>query len=184
MLYRVCVVHPDARKPTDNGHPLYVWPRQGAGRVDDPAGDYRVLYVAGSAEAAVAEALGRFPRWTPPVLAPPPAAPPGSVLALAAYAGEPVVCDLDDARRLTSLRLRPSRVVTRDRAVTQAWARRVHDAGQWHGVSWWSAYDADWTSVGLWDRSALAVADVTPLALDHPAVVAASDRILRPIARR
>jgi len=184
VLYRVCVVHPDARRVTDNGHPLFVWPRQGAGRVDDPAGDYLVLYLAASPEAAVAEALGRYPRWTPPVLAVPPAAPPGSVLALAAYDGEPRVCDLDDARRLGSLGLRPSRVVTRERAVTQAWARRLYETGEWAGVSWWSAYDADWTSIGLWDRSALSVASVAPLALDQPAVVAAAERILRPIARR
>lgn len=184
MLYRVCVVHPDARRATDNGHPLYVWPRQGAGRIDDPAGGYRVLYAATGREAAVAEALGRYPRWTPPVLAAPPAAPPGSVLALVSYDGAPAVCDLDDAGRLLALQLRPSRVVTRDRAVTQAWARRLYDTGEWEGVSWWSAYDAEWTSVGLWDHSSLSVVDVTPLRLDDPAVVAAAERILRPIARR
>ena len=184
MLHRVCVFHPDARRPSDNGHPLYVWPRQGAGRLDDPAGGYTVLYVAGSPEAAVAEALGRYPRWTPAVLAAPPAAPPGSLLALASYDGDPSVCDLDDARRLVDLELRPSQVVTRERPVTQAWARSLHDRAEWAGASWWSAYDAGWTCAGLWDRSGIAVADVEPLTLQHPVVAEAADRILRVVARR
>jgi hypothetical protein len=35
------MLHPHA----ENGHPLYIWPRQGAGRVDDPDREYTVLYV-------------------------------------------------------------------------------------------------------------------------------------------
>lgn len=183
-FFRVFVHHPDARGPRDNGHPLFVWPRQGAGRLDDPAGEYRVLYLAATAEAAVAETLGRYPRWTPQVLAGPPAAPAGSTLALARYDGTPQVLDLDDARRLVTWRLRPSSVVTRDRAVTQAWARRIHLAGEWDGVSWWSAYDATWTVLGLWRYGTLTVAEVEPLSLTHPALTAAAERLMRPLARR
>lgn len=169
--------------PLRNGHPLFVWPRQGAGRVDDRAGEYLVLYAGDSPEGAVAEALGNYARWTTLVLDPPPAAPPGSVLALARCRGELSVRDLDDPHVLVDLGLRPSAVVTRERAVTQGWARSIFDSGGHAGVSWWSYRDPRWRSYGIWDRSELSVVDEPePLAIDHPALLRASEIISRVIA--
>jgi len=189
-LFRVCIVLPDATTPEHNGHPLYVWPRHGAGRVDDPRGEYRVLYAADTAAAAVAEALGHFAEWTPAVLAPPPQAPLGSTKALVELEGDPIVCDLDDAHRLVDVGLRPSAVVTRDRGVTQLWARGLYEQREadgnqkFAGVSWWSYYNADWALLGLWDTTLLRVVNQTTLTLDHDAVLEAADWLLRPISAR
>ena len=84
-FYRVLNWNPSATDPTENGHPLFVWPDRGHGRMDDPAAEYLVLYVGSHPEAAVAEALGRFPVWGPGVL------------------------DLDDPRVLLDLGLPPAR---------------------------------------------------------------------------
>ncbi|WP_314195244.1 hypothetical protein [uncultured Arthrobacter sp.] len=53
-FWRVLNWHPDAQDPSQNGHPLYTWPRQGAGRVDDPDREYLVLYVGRLVAAASA----------------------------------------------------------------------------------------------------------------------------------
>ncbi|MDQ1689167.1 MAG: hypothetical protein QOK42_2142 [Frankiaceae bacterium] len=166
--------------PQRNGHPLYVFPRQGAGRVDDPEREYAVLYACDSAAGAVAEALGDYARWTPAVLAPPPAAPRGSALALVQISGEPEILDLDDPSVLVKEALRPSGVVSRDRTATQAWARRIHDRGRHAGVSWWSYRDPRWAAYGIWDRAALSVARTPePLTMDHPAVLEAASVLPR-----
>lgn len=73
----------------------------------------------------------------------------------------------------------PSRVVTRDRTLTQAWARKLFDTGEFAGVRWWSYYNSDWSSVGLWDTSALTVTDVAVLTADHQMFVAAAAEIVR-----
>ncbi|MDJ0459327.1 hypothetical protein PUN71_019155 [Arthrobacter sp. NQ7] len=78
-FWRVLNWHPDASDPSQNGHPLYIWPRQGVGRVDDPDHEYLVVYVGDSAEGAVAEAFGSYPRWDENILDPPPATPAGTL---------------------------------------------------------------------------------------------------------
>ena len=179
MLYRVFAHLPSARTAAENGHPLYVWPRQGRGRVDDPDGTYSVLYASDAPAGAVAERFGDFAAW-PPEMFDGPVALPDSRLALATIdAGPARLLDLDDAAVLVELGLRPSEVVTRDRRVTQRWARRVHDAGRWAGVGWWSYRDPRWRSYGVWDRSALRVVAVEPLDLDHPAVRDAAEVLSR-----
>ncbi len=45
-------------------------------------------------------------------------------------------------------------VVTRDREVTQAWARAIFECGQFAGARWWSYYNPDWSIVGLWRQDA------------------------------
>lgn len=98
------------------------------------------------------------------------------------HPGENVaVCDPDDAERLVHLRLRPSRVVTRDRDVTQGWARTLHARGEFAGVRWWSSYNPEWGSIGLWDVAAIAVTEVEPLGPDHPHVLAAAEHLCRPL---
>ncbi|MBA2574989.1 MAG: RES domain-containing protein [Nocardioidaceae bacterium] len=181
-LWRVCAWTPATSEPTINGHPLFVRPMQGAGRVDDPEGEYLVLYAGDSPEGAVAEYLGNYPRWTAAVLSTPPASPAGSALALVRLTGDVEVLDLDDPHVLVDQGLRPSSVVTRERVVTQQWARAIFEAGGHAGVTWWSYRDPRWASYGLWDRRGLALADQPePLTLTHPAVITAGQVISRVI---
>lgn len=178
-FWRVCNWIPGA-KPGENGHPLYVWPRQGAGRVDDPDSEYRVLYVGDSAEGAASEAFGQYAKWTPAVLEPPPSMAGEAVKALVQYEGDAEILDLDDPYALQDIGLRPSGVVTRNRGSTQQWARGIYDRGAHQGVSWWSYYGPQWASVGLWDVSALLVVGVPEeLTLRHPVMESAAGAIRR-----
>jgi hypothetical protein len=158
---------------------VYV-PPQGGGRLDNPD-LYSVFYASDAEAGAIAEAFGRFPEWTPAVLAGSPALP-GSARAIAAYdlAENADVCNLDDAAQLSALELRPSDIVSRDYARTRDWARRLFRQGRWAGVRWWSYYDPRWSSVGIWDTAAITFAAARILKLKDPAVVQAA----RTIARR
>ena len=180
-LFRVFPYHPDAA-PDEPGGALYI-PPQGAGRIDNPA-LYSVLYLSDAAPGAIAEAFGRFPEWPPAILSGSPALP-GSVRAMGLYEldGGPPLCDLDDAERLVSLRLRPSAVVTRDYDRTRAWARTIYEQRQWAGVRWWSYYEPQWGSIGLWDTAGLRLRDVRVLEMDDDDLVAAGRAILRRIRR-
>lgn len=183
-FFRVHNWNPSAATPADNGHPLYLWPKQGAGRVDDPEHEYLVLYVSSKPAGAIAEAFGRFPEWTRDILEPPPGSSPGTRKALVRYGGEPAITDLDDPQVLLELGLRPSQVIARDYTTTQAWSRAIHNDGGSDGISWWSFYGAQWDSIGLWDRSSLEVAgEPEELTLDHPAVTEAAAAISRIIRR-
>lgn len=161
------------------GHPLFVPASTGGHRLDNPHA-YDVLYAGDDPRCAVAEAFGWALRWGAGLLRGSPSLP-GSVRALVTYhlAEDTALCDLDDAARLVELGLRPSGVVTRDRQVTQAWALDLFDRGEFAGARWWSYYDPDWGSVGLWDVSSLTVTGVNELTVDHPAFVAAATAIVR-----
>jgi len=177
-LYRVLPLLTNAA-PKQPGGVLYV-PPQGGGRLDNPE-LYAVLYLSDAAPGAIAEAFGRFPEWSPAILAGSPGLP-GSARVIASYrlADAAPLCDLDDPDVLRDLGLRPSEVVSRDYSRTRAWARRIYAQRLWVGVRWWSYYDPRWASVGLWDLTGLALQDVRPLRLDNPALIEAS----RTIARR
>jgi hypothetical protein len=156
---------------------------QGAGRIDNPE-HYRALYASDSAAGAVAEAFGNHATWTPHLLAGRPDLA-GSVRALAALdAGETDVLDLDDARQLVRRQLRPSSVVTRERAVTQEWALRAFEEKRWSGVRWWSYYDSRWGAFGLWNFKDVRVLDVIPLTPEHPALLEAAAILARPWSMR
>jgi hypothetical protein len=178
LFYRVHFWVPSA-KPGENGHPLYVWPRQGAGRIDNPP-HYRTLYVADSPQGAVAETFGNHSVWTPDLYVGLPSLP-GSVRAISILEGSPSVLDLDDASTLLDQGLRPSRVVTRNRTHTQAWALGIYTVIGGGGVRWWSYHDPDWGSLGLWDYSSIAVVSTSPLSHKHPAVVSAASVLNRPL---
>lgn len=150
------------------GGPLFVSPMQGSGRVDNPE-HYLVLYAADAPAAAVAEAFGNLHIWSAGMLVGPRSLP-DSTRALATYAAEPAILDLDDPRMLVERDLRPSRVVTRSRAVTQAWALRIYQERLWAGASWWSFYNSDWSSFGIWDRSNLEVVRVERMTATHPSL--------------
>jgi hypothetical protein len=184
-LFRV-FTYLDSAPEDEPGGALYI-PPQGGGRIDNP-GAYSTLYLSDSPAGATAEAFGRFPEWTFSILEGSPALP-GSARALARYRldgegagdGAPAICDLDDPARLLALGLRPSDVVSRDYAVTRAWARRIYQQGSWIGVRWWSYYSPAWASIGLWNRENLVLEDVVRLRLNHPALVEAGRTIMRRI---
>ena len=178
ILYRVFPYLATAAEDEPGGA-LYV-PRQGGGRLDSP-GVYSVLYLSDAAAGAIAEAFGRFPEWSAAILEGRPSLP-GSARAIARFhlPDEAQVCNLDDPARLRALNLRPSDVVSRDYARTRAWAQRIYEQRKWVGVRWWSYYDPQWSSFGLWNIGELELEDVLFLRLDNPALQQAS----RTIARR
>jgi RES domain len=181
-LYRVFPYLASA--PEDQpGGALYV-PPQGGGRLDNPH-VYSVFYLSDAPAGAVAEAFGRFSEWNVHILAGSPSLP-GSVRAIARFRLEDDVrvCDLDDPTRLSALDLRPSQVVSRDYVRTRSWAKAIFDRREWFGIRWWSYYDPQWTSFGLWDIERLKLIDIQSLRLTGPAVEEASRMIVRQIVGR
>jgi len=88
---------------------------------------------------------------------------------------------LDDVDALRTIGVQqPSRVITRDRATTQAWARIIYERNAYIGACWWSYYNPDWKAYGLWNISGLCLA-WTPetLTIDSPAVVTAANAITK-----
>lgn len=157
----------------------------GKNRADSPTpGVYRCLYVGDTAAGSIAETFGRFETWDRDLIEAYSCAPslPGSRFALATYdlpAGI-AVRSLDDAHALVSEGLRPSEVVTRDRAVTQAWSAKIHSTSFYAGVMWWSYYDSGWQSAALWDIAALTlVGSPRLLSIADPDVRSAATAIVR-----
>jgi hypothetical protein len=180
-LYRVfpCVSDAAEREP---GGPLYA-PPGGQNRIDNPD-LYSVLYASSHPEAAVAEWLGRFPIWTAAHFNAPRSVPHATISLVTFDAADDRVVDLDDAHALVAQRLRPSDVVTRDYARSQAWAARIYrDSSRVDGVRWWSYYNPDWGTFGRWRTPDLSVSGIEPLTVDHPATIAAASVIVRRIDR-
>jgi hypothetical protein len=161
--------------PGAAGGPVW-WPRafQGDGRHDNPD-HYGCLYLAEEPVAVVVEQLARF-RGN--VLVPAMLKRRGLPLALAVVAldGRARLVDLDHPAVLAERRLRPSRVATRRRALTQPQALAIHGTGA-DGIRWWSTFESMWGNVTLFDRAAdrLAVVDVAPLSPDHAVLREALD---------
>jgi hypothetical protein len=159
---------------------MTVPPSTGASRVDNP-GVYEVLYVGDSAARGACRGLRveaclgpRFVPWRPE--------PSGQHPGTGQLLDEDIatVCDLDDATRLVELDLRPSRVVTKDRAITQGWALDLYNVDAFAGVRWWSSYDSRWGSYGVWDITALTLIDVSVLDdIDQPDFAEAADVLNR-----
>jgi hypothetical protein len=86
------------------------------------------------------------------------------------------VVDLDDPQELIRLGLRPSAVVSDDRARTRAIASTLYDSGA-TGLRWWSKLSGDWHGVALFlaraPLSALGRGRPDRLTGAHGAVVAA-----------
>jgi hypothetical protein len=102
-------------------------------------------------------------------------------------AGDKGLLDLDDPEVLTNTRLRPSQVVTKARAVTQAYAARIFDADPAAaGLRWWSTLEASLTNFTLYDRAApaLRLVDSETLTLGHAATREAADLLGLTITRR
>jgi hypothetical protein len=161
------------------GGPLYV-PRfdQGEGRHDNPDA-YGALYVSHDPASPVAELLKDVPRG--PFHA-----------GLLRHEGHPYalvplddselegVIDLDDPRVLSSRDLRPSRVATGRRTVTQRLALDIYREGA-AGISWWSTIEGSWINVTLFAERASSTlrpaGDPEPLTPDHPTVREAAEAV-------
>lgn len=182
-LYRVLPYLVSAADNEPGG--VFFRPPGGKNCADSPPPErYRCLYVSDSPSGAIAETFGRFDEWDRALFETVPASPalPGSYFALATYEldmpGE--TCNLNDARALQLRSLRPSDVVTRKRATTQAWAAHIFEEAHYDGVGWWSYYDADWRSIALWDIEHLTAAVVPRrLRADDADIRAAADTIVR-----
>ena len=177
MILQRCFAWSSRAAPDDENGPLWV-PRafQGDGRHDNPD-LYGCLYVSDGEVSAVVEQLARFrtQRLQPALLR-----RRGLPLALAALEMDDAaaVVDLDDPRVLTRENLRPSRVATRQRDVTQALARRFHGARRTlAALRWWSIFEASWTNYTIFDRAVrgLTVIAARELTVDDGAVTAAAD---------
>lgn len=165
--------------PNEKGGVLYA-PGSTAGRIANPD-LYRELYLSLQPQAAIAEALGRLPTWHPDDFL----RANGSRLALATYelSDDTPIIDLNSVRALAAFGIeRPSEVVTRNRKITQSWARTIFEDGRYIGARWWSFYNPDWTSVGLWHTVGLRVIG-TPEALspEHLLVQKTAKEIMRQV---
>jgi RES domain len=176
ILHRSFAWNATARHDAPDG-PLW-FPRifQGEGRHDNPD-TYGCLYLADRPVSCVIEQLAAFrgQRLTASILR-----RRGLPLALATIelADDATLLDLDDPAVLRRERLRPSRVATRQRPVTQPQAldlyRRHPEAA---GLRWWSTWEALWANVTVFDRAApaLRLLEVRELTLDDPALMEAAD---------
>ena len=183
ILFR-CLAWDKAAAPRARGGPLW-FPRmlQGNGRHDNPA-LYGCLYASVEPVSAVAEQIDRLAGTsleTPDLLR------RGLPLALATIELDDAreLVDLDDPAVLVGEGLRPSRVATHDRSVTQSGAAEVFDRHrEAPGLRWWSTIEALWANVTLFDRAEelLAVEDVHPLELGDDVVVEAAEFLGIPIA--
>ena len=182
ILFR-CLAWDKAASPTSRGGPLW-FPRmlQGNGRHDNPE-LYGCLYVSVEPVSAVAEQIQRLAGTS---LDAPDLVRRGLPLALATIdfheSGE--LLDLDDPNVLVGEGMRPSRVATNDRAVTQVGASEAFSRHpEAAGLRWWSTIEALWPNVTLFDRAAelLAVEDVHPLELGDGIVIEAAEYLGIPI---
>ncbi len=178
-LWRIFPWNPSAR-PGERGHALHLArDLQGGGRHDNPD-RYGALYVSEAAHAAAGEVIAhlRGQRLDDADLE-----RSGLRLALVPLDAEVEgdLWDLDDPRTLARHGLRPSRVATRDRAVTQRWAADLFRARPLRaGLRWWSTLESLWMHVTLFDRAMPRVAlaaDPEPLRTVHAAVRTAADAL-------
>lgn len=177
-LFRVFPFDSNAA-PNEKGGVLYT-PGSTAGRIANPD-LYRELYLSLEPEAAIAETLGRLPIWHPDDFL----RANGNRLALTTYElpDDAPIIDLNSVKALAEFGIeRPSEVVTRNRKITQGWARTIFERGAYVGARWWSFYNPDWTSVGLWNTDRMRVIG-TPESLnpEHPLVQKTAKEIVRQI---
>jgi hypothetical protein len=176
ILYR-CFAWDERAREKDPDGPLW-FPRvyQGEGRHDNPD-VYGCLYLSDQALSTIVEQLARFrgQRLLPSLLR-----RRGLPLALAHLEldDRAELVDLDNPVVLRREKLRPSRVATRQRAMTQPQARMLHERHpNTAGLKWWSIYEGLWLNVTIFDRAAdkLRLVSVRTLTIDDPAVVEAAD---------
>jgi hypothetical protein len=153
-------------------------PYQGDGRHDNPDA-YGCLYLADRELSCVVEQLARF-RGRQLLAAM--LRRRGLPLAVAAIelADDHELVDLDEPGELIAHALRPSRVATRDRTVTQPQALALFRARpEAVGLRWWSTFEALWAHTTLFDRAAptLRLLEVRELDLADEAIAGAAEHL-------
>jgi hypothetical protein len=176
ILHRCFAWNERARDSDPDGPLWFPRPYQGEGRHDNPD-VYGCLYLSDHVLSSLVEQFARFrgQRLLPSLLR-----RRSLPLALADLEldDRAELVDLDDPRVLKRERLKPSRVATRDRTITQSQARRLYERhARVTGLKWWSIYEALWMNVTVFSRGAshLRVRSVRPLTIDDPAVVAVAE---------
>ena len=166
MILHRCLAWNERAAPDAGDGPLWFpRPYQGEGRHDNPA-VYGCLYLSERPLSCVVEQLARFrgQRLSEALLR-----RRGLPLALAELElpDDAELVDLDEPAVLRRERLRPSRVATRERDVTQPQALALHEKHQdAAGLRWWSTFEAQWLNVTLFDRAAPVLRLVSVRALD------------------
>jgi hypothetical protein len=176
ILYRCLAWNERAAPDAPDGALWFPRPYQGEGRHDNPD-VYGCLYLSEAPLSCVVEQLARFrgQRLVPALLH-----RRGLPLALAELelrTGAELV-DLDEPAVLRRERLRPSRVATRERDVTQPQARSLYEGHRRAaGLRWWSTFESLWANVTLFDRAAstLKLASVKKLELADEEILSAAD---------
>ena len=176
ILYRCFAWNRNAADGSADGALWFPRVFQGEGRHDNPD-VYGCLYLADRSISCIVEQLAAFrgQRLTRALLR-----RRGLPLALAEIALESsaALIDLDDPTVLRRERLRPSKVATGRRALTQPQALALyHGHADAAGLRWWSRWEALWVNVTVFDRaaSALTLKSVRPLTLEDPAVLEAAE---------
>lgn len=176
ILHRCLAWNERAAPDGPDGALWFPRPYQGEGRHDNPAA-YGCLYLSERPLSCVVEQLARFrgQRLAPALLR-----RRGLPLAVAELElpDDAELVDLDEPAVLRRERLRPSRVATRERAVTQPQALALHEKhGEAAGLRWWSTFESQWLNVTLFDRAAplLRLVSVQVLDVDGDEITAAAD---------
>ena len=176
ILYRCLAWSERAAPDSPDGALWFPRPYQGEGRHDNPA-VYGCLYVSEQPLSCVVEQLARFrgQRLTAALLR-----RRGLPLALAELElpDDAELVDLDEPAVLRRERLRPSRVATRERDITQPQALALHEGHpDAAGLRWWSTFESLWANVTLFDRAApgLRLASVRTLDLASDEIAAAAE---------
>ena len=175
ILHRCLAWNERAAPDAADGALWFPRPYQGEGRHDNPA-VYGCLYLSEQPLSCVVEQLARFrgQRLTPALLR-----RRGLPLALAELElpDDAEFIDLDDPAVLRRERLRPSRVATRERAITQPQALALHEKHGAAGLRWWSTFESQWLNVTVFDRAApaLRLASVRELDVADDEIAAAAD---------
>ena len=107
-----------------SGHPTYIYPRQTSGQRDNFI-EYKLIYLATSPEGAIAETFGRIPEWSDNMFDVPYLAGGRYALATFSIPDDTALLDLDDARTLVNLGLRPTQVVIQNTPFTQEIALKI-----------------------------------------------------------
>jgi hypothetical protein len=168
----------DARVPAGARGGALWFPRmlQGSGRHDNPA-LYGCLYVSANPVSPVVERLARFRGRA---LTADKLRSRGLPIALATLAlgDDAPLVDLDEPAVLEREGLRPSRVATNERSITQAGAAQLFETRpDAIGIRWWSTFEALWPNVTLFDRAEELVSadDVHPLDVGDDVVTEAAE---------
>ena len=179
-LYRVHPWLPHAGATNPYGA-LFVPPGRGAGRWDNPD-LYTLRYFSRTPEGAIAETFGALATWSERMFLLP--SNTDAIRAISTYdiADTSRLADLGDPRVLVALGVeRVTHVTERNKRRTQRMAARIHDSGDWDGISWWSYYHPTITLVATWLQDGVELVDTSPLSITDQSVQDAAQRIVRRI---